>query len=82
MSLLPETFYRTFYTTARIIHEKDKGREWLWVNPARSHEFKTKSEAMELADLSNHNGSESGLDVLNYPYFVVRVEQERRINNA
>jgi hypothetical protein len=82
MSFLPEKYNRVVFTTARVIHKREDEtdeRDWLWVNPNVSHQFTNKQEAETLAELSNSNGSDFGLDISNYPYFVVRVEQENTI---
>ena len=73
--LLPETYARVFFTTARIIKPKDDGQEWLWVNPAPGRQFENPKDAEALAELANKNGTENGLDIANYPYFVVKISR-------
>jgi hypothetical protein len=77
VKFLPEVRKRIFYTTARIIHADT---DWLWVNPSRSHEYNDWEDAKRLEELSNHNGNENGLDIGNYPYFVVKVIQTNEID--
>lgn len=79
--MLPETYKREYYTTARVIHKEGEA-DWLWVNMSQGHQFSTPEESNELAKLANHNGNETGIDVKNYPYFTVRVEQRTRISKV
>ena len=81
---LPEYRSRSFFTTARIIHDPRKGEEadWLWVNASQSHQFDTEDEAQSLANLANHNGEENGMDILHYPYFVVHIAQRTAIEKV
>jgi len=83
---LPERRKRVYFTTARIIHtpnaEFSDEKDWLWVNPSSSCEFDTEDEAQSFANLANNNGEESGLNVIDYPYFVVRVERTSIIEKA
>jgi len=76
---------RSFFTTARIIHdERDdtNERDWLWVNSSLGHRFDTEDEAQSLANLANGNGEESGMNVRDYPYFVVKVTQTSTIEKV
>jgi hypothetical protein len=86
MVTLPEKHKRRYFTTARIIHtpnvELSQEDDWLWVNTFSSHEFDSRDEAQTLADLANHNGSENGINVVDYPYFVVRVTRASEIERV
>lgn len=80
--MTPETHVKEYFTTARVIHmpkEKDESTDWLWINTNSSHQFSTAESAQHIANLSNDNGKDSGLDIENYPYFVVRITQSSRI---
>jgi len=74
MNFLPETRSRTYYTTARVIQSLES-EDWLWINPSASHHFNDQDSADHLKDLANHNGRDSGLNVDDYPYFVIKVEE-------
>lgn len=78
-TLFPVTYRRIYFTTARVIHE-EKSDDWLWVNPSKSHQYDNTEEAQTLANLANHNGSENGLDVTAYPYFVIEVQETSHLN--
>lgn len=72
--MILETRKRVYYTTARTIH-KDETEDWLWVNPNQSFRFVTYEGAQNIANLSNDNGRDSGLNINDYPYFVVKVSE-------
>jgi hypothetical protein len=86
MSETLEVRKRSFFTTARVIHtpntEFSNELDWLWINPSQSHQFHTEDEAQSLANLSNHNGGENGMNVIDYPYFVVRVARTSEIERV
>jgi hypothetical protein len=77
MSVVLERRKQTYFTTARVIHtpnaEFSDENDWLWVNGFETHHFDTEDEAESLANLANHNGSENGINVVDYPYFVIHV---------
>lgn len=83
MVKLPETHRRTYYTTARIIHDSTElFDDWLWINASASHEFNTPEGAQTIVNLSNENARESGLAVDEYPYFVVKVTRTSEVERV
>jgi hypothetical protein len=81
--MLPGNYTRCYYTTARVIHnDSEPESDWLWINSSLSHEFNTAESAQTLANLSNDNGREYGLDVNEYPYFVVKVTRTSHVEKV
>lgn len=74
MEFLPEKHTKSYFTTARVIHDEIE-HDWLWVNTSARWQFDTEDEAQSHANQSNENGISTGLDIEQFPYFVVRVTQ-------
>lgn len=81
MDLLPEVYTHWYFTAARVIHKEGED-DWLWVNANPAWQFDTEDEAQSTANLSNENGKASGFDVVNYPYFVVKVIDTRQVERV
>lgn len=80
MDHLPEVHIRSYFAPARVI--KDSETEWLWVTANPTWQFDTEDEAQSYVNTGNEKGRTSGLDILNYPYFVVKVTETRQVERV